>query len=187
MPEALHGRLKDEAARAGQSLNRLCLAKLQAQPPVPAADVAAAPIPPEFLHRVRRRWQKELLGLVLVGSAARKDATGESDIDLLLVMRPEVLIRRALYHCWDEFHRMHPVRGCDRISPQFVHLPDSVMRAGGLWYETAIEGVILWEDGGQVSQFLRLVRSAMAHGRIRRRILHGSPYWIKEPEEADAQ
>jgi hypothetical protein len=185
MPGTLHARLKQEAASTGQSLNQVCIAKLQAIG-YPVADfgtknAATDLIFPDFLDAVVRRWSEELIGLILFGSAARGDATEDSDIDLLLVMKPEVKISRDLYRLWDRFCDEHRrTQNYDRISPHFASLPGSVRGAGGLWYETAIEGIVLWESHRQVSRFLESVRRAMGHGKIRRRMMHGSPYWIKE-------
>lgn len=185
MTGTLHGWLKAEALRRGQSLNQVCISKLQANgSPIAGSGTMTATtelIIPDFLDAVVRRWPNELLGLILFGSAARGDATEDSDIDLLLVMEPEVKIARGLYRLWEEF--CHEYRGAQdhgRISPHFVGLPGSVREAGGLWYETAIEGIVLREGGHQVSRFLGSVREAMGQGKIRRRMLHGSPYWIKE-------
>ena len=175
--------------RTGRSLNQVCLAKLQSENGCVAGteNHARVPIVPEFLEAIKRHWREELAGLILFGSAARGDATKESDIDLLLVMRTEIKITRGLYTAWDEVCREY--RGAQdhgRINPQFVRLPKSPREAGGLWFETAIEGTILCESDGLLSPFLQSLRRAMAKGTIRRRMLHGSPYWIKEAGERDA-
>jgi hypothetical protein len=191
MSSALHGRLREEATRTGQSLNQLCVAKLQPHPSFPAGRGAAVTqtdsISSDFLEKIASRWHGDLVGLVLFGSAARGDATENSDVDLLVVMKPEVVIARALYRLWEEFCREYPgEQDHSRISPHFVRLPERVRRAGGLWCEAALDGIVLWERERQVSRFLASVRNAMGHGKIRRRMLHGSPYWIKEFEESDA-
>lgn len=191
IPKDLHERLRREAMHTGRSLNRVCIEKLQAERPSCAAPGTAAaragPISPESLDEISLRWSDDLVGLVLFGSVARGEATENSDIDLLLVMRPEARITRSLYSRWEAFCResggMHDL---DRISPHFVNLPRSVSEAGGLWYEAALEGIVLRERDCRVSRFLRSAREAVAHGRIRRRWLHGSPYWIKEFEGSDA-
>jgi len=186
MPAALHAQLRDEAMRTGQSLNRLCVGKLGANVPS-SGDIRQAcqsPISVDFLERVIRHWQGELVGLVLFGSSARGDATADSDIDLMLVMRPRVKIARDLYRRWDEFCRGEQCPG--RISPHFVTLPGSVREAGGLWYEVALDGIPLWEIDRQVSRFLGCIRETMGHGKIQRRMLHGSPYWIRAFKENDA-
>ena len=177
--------------RSGQSLNQLCVAKLEAggQSSLGLSDASADAglFPRGLVDEITRRWHGDLVGLVVFGSAARGDATEDSDIDLLLVMKPEVRIARALYELWDRFSRECDIQVSDRISPHCVNLPGSVLMAGGLWFEVALDGITLWERDRRVSRFLRSVREAMAQGKIRRRMLHGSPYWIKEIEENDAQ
>jgi hypothetical protein len=185
MPGNLHARLKQEALNTGQSLNQLCLARLQANlgPAVglDASRTSAHLIPPHLLEAIVRQWPKELIGLILFGSAARGEASEASDTDLMLTMKPGVKIMRELYRVWEDFCHPHfEVQESVRISPHFVCLPGSVQEAGGLWYETAIDGIILWERDSRVSRFLVSVRRAMGQGKIRRRIVHGSPYWIKD-------
>lgn len=185
MPEHLHRWLKDEALRTGVSLNRLCVTKLQAN--AKSSDKAplhAGFFPKDLIDKIIQRWQEELLGLVFFGSAARGEATDDSDIDLLLIMKPGVRIARDLYRHWDEFEG---IQDSNRISPHFVSLPGSIQEAGGLWYETALDGLVLWERDHHVTRFLRALREAMSRGEIQRRTLHGSPYWIKESKERNAQ
>ena len=85
--------------RAGLSLNRHCIAKLQAQE-LSRTDAGmiknqAGLISPDLLEGIVRRWQGDLVGLALFGSAARGDDTEDSDVDLLLVMKPETRIARG--------------------------------------------------------------------------------------------
>ncbi len=170
--------------RTGRSLNQVCLAKLQAAGTMIAPSgmeiLSTELINPDFLEAVIWRWQEQLAALILFGSAARGEATEDSDVDLLLVMRPPVKIRRGLYRLWEELCQDYEgAQDTDRVSPHFVSLPERLEEAGGLWYETAIEGILLWESGLQVSRFLALLRRAMGQGLIQRRTLHGSPYWIR--------
>lgn len=191
MSGALHARLREEALRTGQSLNQLCVTRLDANGQLPAKPgrdpVQAGLLPAGFLEKIVLHWPEDLVGLILFGSAARGDATEDSDIDLLLVMRSGVKITRALYRLWDEsFREPAGARDDSRASPHFVILPGSVREAGGLWYEAAIDGIALWECDRRVSRFLGSVREAMGQGRIQRRMLHGSPYWIREDKESNA-
>ncbi len=185
MSGALHARLKREAMSTGQSLNQVCISRLRANKNIVAELGVRTAEPklvfPDFLKAAMQRWPEELIGMILFGSAARGDATEDSDIDLLLVMNREVKIARDLYRLWDDFCRERfGAQEHGNISPHFVNLPESVQEAGGLWYETAIDGIVLWESDRKVSGFLASVRAAMGQGKIRRRMLHGSPYWIKE-------
>ncbi len=191
MPAALHRQLREEAIRTRQSLNQLCVRKLQAHVSVLSGpgspQVQQGIVSCDLVEAIVKRWETELTGLVLFGSAARGDATEGSDIDLLLVMAPEAPITRACYRAWDDFSREHSgAWDLDRISAHFVQLPGEVRDAGGLWYEASLDGIVLWDRGRQVMRFFGSVREAMGQGKIRRRMLHGSPYWIKNFEVSDA-
>ena len=185
MSGALHARLKEEARRKGKSLNLLCVAKLQEQESSIAPDSTLTLLPGmishDFLDKVVWQWRGDLVGVVLFGSAAREEATRESDIDLLMALTSEARIERGLYRHWEEFCQQYAGdQDVGKISPHFVRLLGSVREVGGLWYEAAIDGIPLWERDRQVTLFLRSVRQAMGEGKIRRRLLHGSPYWVKE-------
>lgn len=115
----------------------------------------------------------ELLGLVLFGSCARGEQTVSSDVDLLVVVSSPVQLNRDLYRRWDETSRL------DNVSPHFVHLPDGLDRAGSIWFEVAVEGIILFERDRAVTRFVQDVRRAIADGKVERRYSHGHPYWVK--------
>lgn len=52
-------------------------------------NIREKPIIEEFKRRIEQRFPGELIRLVLFGSKARGDATPESDVDLLVVIRSE--------------------------------------------------------------------------------------------------
>lgn len=187
MSRALHRRLKEEAAANGLSLNQWCVNLLQGPRqtvPVAVRHTGKELLPPPLQKQLIERWGKDLIGLVLFGSAARGEATRESDLDLLLVFARNAALSRGLYSEWDElWEKTRPLRGVE-ISPQFVRLPEDPMEAGGLWYEVAIDGVVLWEQSLQISRFLCRIREAVSRGDIVRSSVHGSHYWIKRVAEA---
>jgi hypothetical protein len=188
IPSPLHRKLKEEARSKGQSLNALCVHKLQNPASSALASTSAPAIGPaqEYLPEIVHHWRDELVGVVLFGSAARGEATEASDIDLLLVVNPKVSIAPSLYRRWEEWQAAN-CRSPNSVSPQFVRIPQNVFDAGGLWYEVAVDGHILWERDFLVSRFLSAIREEMARGRIRRGMVHGSPYWVKEFGGQNAQ
>lgn len=52
-------------------------------------QIAEKPIIEEFKRRIEVRFPGELIRLVIFGSKARGEATSESDVDLLVVIRSE--------------------------------------------------------------------------------------------------
>jgi predicted nucleotidyltransferase len=114
--------------------------------------------------------------VVLFGSWARGELAADSDVDLLVVVEGQVELRRALYREWDREPLDWEGR---RIEPHFVHLPDSGHGLIGIWAEVALDGVVLFERGWEMSTRLSSIRRAIADGRIARRTVHGHAYWAE--------
>lgn len=183
IPPEDHESLKGQARQRGISLNQLCQERLN--PKIPQKGVGG----PwgNFLSACIEQWSAPafgVMGIILFGSAARGELRADSDIDLLLILDPNTKPSRDHYRSWAEwehskrFQQFKPTQ--HEVAPQFVSLPVDPMEAGGLWYETAIDGVILWEKSDQVSNFLRAIREEMAKGHIQRAFSYGHPYWIKK-------
>ena len=84
-------------------MNRVCVRRLSTAPTACGQELATAAevIPGSLLRGIRQRFADELVGIVLFGSTARGDNTEASDIDLLLVLSPGVVLSRELYRRWD--------------------------------------------------------------------------------------
>lgn len=181
LPPRLHSILRERSIKKGVSLNRFCSDILEtsqrkaASSPPPTADEML--IPRSLVLSCREAWKDELLGLALFGSAARGEMRGGSDVDLLIVLRPTAELSRQRYADWDKLSA--PLLGEAEINPQFVRLHEEALDAGGLWYEVAIDGKILYEWDFEITRFLGKIRDAMARGEISRKISHGHPYWVK--------
>jgi hypothetical protein len=169
--------LKRKSLEAEISLNELCLRMLD------HADAPSSSLSASLLPAIRSAFAKDLVGVLLFGSAARGTEQATSDIDLLIVLAETLPITRALYAQWDAAIRDH-----EKVSPHFVRLPPSIEGAGSIWFEAAMDGIVLWEQGNAVSGFLVAVRRAIAEGKIRRRTVHGHPYWVDgEGKDTHAQ
>ena len=133
-----------------------------------------------MLQVIRDTMGESLLGVLLFGSVAREDYHVGSDIDLLIVVSSDLPLTRRLYARWDEqlVEDMH--------SPHFVHLPATVEEAGSIWFEAAVDGIVLYDSDGRVSRFLSRIRRAIADGRLMRRFAYGHPYWIRGDREASS-
>jgi predicted nucleotidyltransferase len=178
----LHRKLREASARRDLSLNEFCARRLR------EAVGESRSLTEEVRYGVpvsplRRRLEEAglpVLGCVVFGSVARGEADAASDLDLLLVLPSRFPLTRGLYEVWDR--EMAPVLKSSvprEVSPQFVTLPDSALDAGGLWYEVALDGIPLWDEGLKISALLRGLREAMARGELRRRMSHGHPFWLK--------
>lgn len=177
LPRQLHAELKSEAARLGVSLNELCLQALQRRLRDPAAP-PKAPFEP-LACILKSSLGSKLEAVVLFGSQARDDATAGSDADLLLCLQPGIALTRDLYAEWDRLVEAHPEAMSGVLSPHFCLLPAAPENAGSLWFEVAIDGIVLWERTLAVSRFLASVRRyLLAGGRIRRSA-YGVPYWVE--------
>jgi predicted nucleotidyltransferase len=164
----LHAALRSAARAAGVSLNEYCARRLSA-PGREGVDGAA-----EVVGRASQVVGAELAGVVLFGSWARGEATAESDVDVLIVLR-RGRVTRELYRAWDAA----PVEWEGRpVEPHFVTLPEPGTPPSGLWAEVAIDGVVLYEVDVELSRRLAEVRRRIAEGALVRRWSNGHAYWV---------
>lgn len=167
----LHAALRAAAEAAQTSLNDYCARKLSAAPANLGTPAAA-----EAVGRAAELFGGDLVGVAVFGSWARQAATASSDVDLLIVVDDVVEITRGLYHRWDE----KPLYwGGHVVEPHFVHLGGGRKLAAGLWAEVAVDGVVLFDRGFELSRRLVHLRHDIVEGRIVRRQVHGQPYWVE--------
>jgi predicted nucleotidyltransferase len=156
---------------AGLSLNEYCARKL--------AEPGAAAVGPggDVVARAAERFGHDLVGVLVFGSWARGDEVEESDVDLLVVLDPGVAIVRSLYRAWDA---TKPELTWDgrRLEVHFVRLPPPGETPTGLWAEAALDGLVLFDQGFELSRRLVEIRGRIAAGVVRRRRVHGQSYWV---------
>lgn len=169
---SLHALLKVSAREVGLSLNDYCARKLTA--PVDAA--ALADDGAAVVRRAIGLYGPRLAGVVVFGSWARGEAGDASDVDLLVVLERRVPLVRALYAPWDEEPATWDGR---RVEVHLAHLPDSGQAPSSIWAEVALDGLIVFERGRQMSSCLAAVRREIAAGRFVRRLSQGQPYWVR--------
>jgi len=176
----LHAILRAEAAARRVSLNALCTRTLAEH----ACGPHGSPLGP-IVRRALALLEDALIGVVGIGSWARGEAAGDSDVDVLLVVAPNVAITRALYRRWDA----EPATVDGRVvDPHVIALPDVGGTITGVWAEAARDGIVVFERHHAVSRYLGHVRRRLAGGAHRRSTAHGQPYWVApQPEKAHAK
>ena len=168
LPPGLHEVLKEAARAAGTSLNEYCVRKL-AGPGHQGVPAAA-----RVIEHATALAGRDLAGIVVFGSWSRGEATPESDVDVLIVLAPEVPITRELYRRWDA-SVLH-WEGCP-VEPHFVRFPAATDDITGLWAEVAMDGIVVYERGFELSQRLVKLRSRIAARELERRWVKGQSYW----------
>ena len=177
----LHARLSTEAARQGFSLNAYCVRKLSGEAGVDRWSRLG--LDREFIEKILRIFSSEPIAVVLFGSFARNSQGDTSDIDLLVVFRSDTPPTRAMYRLFDEKIDTSGFRY--PVNPHLVSLPENPADCGSLWLETALDGIVLFEEGHATSLLLKKVRDLITSGRVVRRFAYGQPYWVKQerPDE----
>jgi predicted nucleotidyltransferase len=171
IPPRLHTALRAAAAAAGISLNEYCSRKLAAAPANLGEPGAAAAV-----EQAADLFGAHLVAVAAFGSWARGTLGDESDVDLLVVVDPEAELTRDLYRRWDE----RPLLWGGRpVEPHFARLGGDARPAPGLWAEVAVDGVVLFDRGFELSRRLARLRGEIAAGRLLRRQVHGQPYWVE--------
>jgi predicted nucleotidyltransferase len=170
LPPALHRRLAARASANDLSLNEYCVRRLAGPEPMTVAHPAALAVRDRAADVAGAR----LIGIIAHGSWARDDMRAASDVDVLVVVERALPLTRALYHAWDRA----PLTWDERtVDAHFVHLPEDPARAGGVWCEAAIDGVVLDGVDGRIERTLQRIRRAIAGGQLVRKHAHGQPYW----------
>jgi len=183
IPSSLHQQLKEDARSAELSLNKHCRSLLSKKRKNSSAEESHI-LGEDRGHshrmslqkltaRVLETWGDNLQGLAIFGSFARGRETDSSDIDLLVVLNRKMTLDRDIYSRW----QLHRFDGRE-VSPLFVQIPSEKGRIGGLWFEVALDGIVLFDKGLRLNRFLSHVRNLIVDGQVKRRITHGHPYWV---------
>jgi len=170
LPAPLHRRLAREAAAQGLSFNEFCINRLTA--PAPAGETLG--LQTLVIDRARSAFGDRLAGVLLLGSWARGEAAATSDIDVLLVIDPDVTLTRDVYRAWDRAPLTWEGRAVD---VHVAHLPAPGAPPTSVWCEAGVDGQVWYDRDGGVARRLADVRRAIADGTVRRAMAHGQPYW----------
>jgi hypothetical protein len=167
----LHAALRKAADRAGLSLNEYCARKLA------GGGVGLGDPGWQAVERAAVVVGGALMGVAVYGSWARGEPMETSDVDVLVVVEPSTPITRGLYRQWDR----EPVRWEGRsVEPHFVHLPPPGQWPTGTWAEVALDGIVLLDRNLVLSRRLVEFRRRVLDGSMKRKEIHGQPYWVRE-------
>ena len=167
----LHAALRRAAERAGLSLNEYCARKLA------GGGVGLGDPGWQAVERAAAVVGGSLMGVAVYGSWARGEPMETSDVDVLVVVEPSTPITRELYRRWDQ----EPVSWEGRsVEPHFVHLPAPGQGPTGTWAEVALDGIVLLDRNLVLSRRLVEFRKQVVDGSMKRREVHGQPYWVRE-------
>lgn len=189
VPGELLDTLKKEAVSRRISINRFCVSLLSEAVARPAADSRSIALGGEFAGKLQgyieavllNRFSKDLVGIVLFGSAARGELRKSSDIDLLVVLKSEVLYDRDIYSGLKEAKIDDHA-----ISPLIVNFPGEDEKARSIWLEAAIDGCVLYDTDLALSRFLINLRHLIASNNFQRRFAYGVPYWVQGEQGENA-
>lgn len=168
----LHALLRQAAADAHLSLNDYCNLKLSA----PVGSLTGDQELARAVIHAATALEADLIAVVAFGSWCRGEQTPDSDLDLLIVIEETVPINRTLYRRWDELNSKSRVRALD---PHFVHPPWARVGITGVWAEVALEGIVLFERGLELSRYLVEVRREILRGQLVQKWVHGQRYWLE--------
>jgi len=174
IPPDLHSKLARMGSAQRLSLNQVCLLLLHRG--LSATSAGQLPAFESVVKKLKAKFKEDLAGVVLFGSQATGEATSSSDIDILIVLGKGVELTRALYTWWND--NVSWTGG--EMNPHFVIYPDDVSSVTGLWFEVALSGKIIYQQGTAVEQFFTKLKKYIADGKIRRYISNGHPYWVRK-------
>jgi predicted nucleotidyltransferase len=169
LEQTQHASLQRAAKERDCSLNDLCVQRL-------TLPSGLEFLPPELAVAAQQLEEiggRSLVGIVLFGSWARREANDLSDVDILVVLDDAKKITRALYRSWEA--KENPGT---KVEPHFVALPAAEDRVSGLWAEISLDGLLITDRRFAIQRYLQGVRHLIASGRLVAKKVHGQNYWI---------
>lgn len=128
-----------------------------------------------MLPLLKKQFGAHLVAVAAFGSQVSGEATADSDLDLLIVLKPLDPITRSLYAWWDR----NVAKKRFTINPHFVHLTSNVENPGSLWFEIALNHEILFEKNQALQAKLTGIQGLISSGKVSRKWSYGHPYWIR--------
>lgn len=169
----MHKRLRHLALASQQSLNTTCVQLLKS---ALQNQETSGPDPrlESLTQKIKKVFKNDLIGIVLFGSALKKETFATSDIDLLIVMDSKFNLSRQVYQKWDAKidDQKNPI-----INPHFVNLPHE-KHISSLWLEVAKNHKIIWQKNKKLNLTLKEIQDSIFSGKVKTQKSHGHPYWV---------
>lgn len=142
----------------------------------------------------REVYGDRLRGVVVFGSVARGTMRPDSDVDLLVVAEPLPdgrlprmeefdTVERAAAPALDAAWR----RGVTTRLAPFVCTPAELDTLGFLGFDVACDGVVRFDERGSLAAWAADVRARLERRGAERREIHGSRYWVLDPDVRPGQ
>lgn len=176
LPPDLHAALAGAAHERGVSLNQWVLHLIKVSRSSIAGNKAYLGEIQPMVDYVKTRFGTKLSAVLVFGSQVTGKATVASDVDLMVILDPTHPIKRQLYRDWEDVFKT-------RVNPHFVHLPERVEDASGIWLEVALGHDLLYQRVAKIKNFLDELLVFIQSGRVKRAWVHGHPYWIRSNHE----
>jgi predicted nucleotidyltransferase len=168
IPPPLHAALAASARARGLSLNEHCVRSLARAEAMSGSDVL------DTVAGALEQLGRAVVAAAVFGSWARGEAGPSSDVDVLIVVAPEVEITRSLYAPWDDVDLRVDGR---RVEPHFVRMREADDPISGLWAEIALDGAIVYDPDLSLAGELSRIRRAILAGELVQRSAGGRSWW----------
>jgi predicted nucleotidyltransferase len=168
IPPPLHAALAASARAQGLSLNEHCVRSLARAEAVTGNALA------DTVARALEQLGPAVVAVAVFGSWARGEAGRSSDVDVLIVVAPEVEVTRSLYAPWDGVDLRIDGR---RVEPHFVRMREPGDPISGLWAELALDGAIVYDPDLSLSGEPSRIRRAIVGGELVQRSAGERSWW----------
>ncbi len=173
------------------------LSALEASPPEISVDRVPRPVSAAIVRwtaeRLRDRFPAEVAGVLVFGSVARGRESGDSDIDLLVLIRGGAsaleTVRQGLLEFQREFRSTEEYRAARRAGfyPVLdVHLIslEEAYRLHRLYLDALLDGIPVFDPDRRLADLTGRMRARLnAAGSVRIETPDGMRYWeLKDPE-----
>lgn len=173
---SLHKKLAKQADERLASLNQFCTLLLEQGLVAPFLEEPWRMPLDTIVATIKKKFSKNLIGVLIFGSRIRGEASKSSDIDILIVLDPRVQLTRALYRWWDQTIE----KTAFQFSPHFVHYPSLLQKVGSLWFEVALSHEILYQQEQKLDQLFQELNLFLQKQKLQRKEVHGHPYWMRQ-------